>query len=261
MKLILKICLVTFAAILSNSNASTHNWGAYTEAFDAETARVDIDGGFGFNSAFSSLGTNIEAQSTLDGASFTPVLSARSSQSLNNVPGSLAFGYALGMQSYTYTGTGPKTYTLNIALNGAISGDASVRAQVDLRTNISTFAEILAGGSDCTNASPGSINLRNLPAVVCGTDFGSSDLVISSGNTSLFDELIFTLNEGDTFILLAQLNATSYPFGSADASNAFTMNFDDDSNLVLSSVPLPAPVWLFVSGLIALASIKLRKNR
>ena len=76
------------------------------------------------------------------------------------------------------------------------------------------------------------------------------------------DSLTFTVNPGDSFMVHAELTTTAFD-GSVNAMNTFSMDFTDDTGLQAASiapVPVPAAVWLFVSGVLGLLSIS-RRNR
>ena len=73
----------------------------------------------------------------------------------------------------------------------------------------------------------------------------------------------FDVNPGDSFYVFANLATLAADGGTAVSMNSLTMSFVDESELVAASaavVPLPAAIWLFGAGLIALIGACSRRS-
>lgn len=249
--------VVGWGAATTNSTASNcPSNGLCTTANNGDFA-YNGDGGEGQSSAASSettYGTS-NAASTLSGTSFTPNLQAYAQASDNGG----AFANAMGVQGYTYTGVA-KTITLDLNLSATIDDGSEGEAEAFAKIAV-IFADQLGFytdfGTAVFEAAP-SGSVRTLT---------QSDLRITSSTNLTSHSLSFDVLPGDEFLVWAGLRANAWRGGEADAFSTLTMMFDDPTGLAAASqplvgaVPLPAGVWLFLSGVALVSGLSRRKSR
>ena len=261
-----KIMMAGAAVLLTLSSAShaatITNYGVIAEGGLGST---DLqDGGLGKDyasiSAISS-GYSYQAEAIYTGTAFTPLLRAQASYYLNESPDHNYGGDAYGLQTYTYTGTSAQTYTINISLHGVATGNAHAFGDVDIifGNEIKPYPSTDPNPYCSTSTY---IFSQGFDSFLCGSSVLNSHLWATGGDTTMTDSLTFTVNPGDSFMVHAELTTTAFD-GSVNAMNTFSMDFTDDTGLQAASiapVPVPAAVWLFVSGVLGLLSIS-RRNR
>lgn len=225
-------------------------------SFCSGTSEFDIDGGAGFSSSYSSLdnsdGNGQAAASLNGGGAGLPMLRAEAYSG----PDSRVGADAAGMRKYTYTGAS-SNFTLDLTLDGEVNDpttppefpDASLVANLvvvlasdlDFSTDYGTFAfEIVAGTPDASLLDETRIDFFNLG-------------LFDSGPQSVTQSVSFTLNDGDEIFVWANLLANGTRGGSADAFNTASLAFSSGNVAGLTAVPLPAGVWLLLSGIAVLA--------
>lgn len=195
------------------------------------------------------------AQAVLGGSGViaTPELRTYAKSEANNVG---IFSHAVGAQGYTYSGPAQQI-NLNLRLTANIfapaNSDTSARADVGV-----IFA----------NDLPFGINTATYLGEIAVGDFNNPnpifrETLFSSVGPST-DVLSFTVQDGDEFLVWAALDAKAVGDGAiVNALNTLTMEFRDkdnnpitDSSVLMaeamagvSEVPLPAGVWLFLTGI------------
>jgi hypothetical protein len=248
-----------WGAATTNSTASNcPSNGLCTTANNGDFAYAN-DGGAGQSSAASNettYGTS-RAASALSGTTFTPNLQAYAAADDDGG----AFALAMGVQGYTYAGPA-KTITLDLNLSADIADGSEGRAEafakvaVIFASNLDFYTDF---GTAVFEAAPsGSVR-----------ETSQTDLRITSSSNGSFHQMSFDVVPGDEFLVWASLQANAWRGGEADAFSTLTMLFDDPTGLSASSggtppvnpVPLPAGVWLFLSGIALLAGIGKRKAR
>jgi hypothetical protein len=210
------------------------------------------DGGEFTPSAFTSLSNtdgNGQAGADLSGPTSLPVLRA----GVFSGPDSYADSSAVGMLGYTFTGSSATTLSLDIMLDGEVGGttnpsDAWARSDV---------AVILGGVNYFASDKIDLDTLWQLTPAL--SELGSSNLTLDlgAGPQTKTDSINFTLNPGDKFFVWAGLEAAGMQNGFGDVSNTLSMSFSADTDI--STVPLPAAVYLFGSGLLGLIGVMRRK--
>lgn len=156
---------------------------------------------------------------------------------------------AKGVQGIVYDGSGPKEFTLDVALTANLSGNARATGRIFV------------------------VNAANLDFEMEPEDFsgfGVTQVVpalILNGAQS--GSLTFTLNPNDEVYLWAELvtEARSVTGQSdpsiADASHTLTMNFENGDGLIQARlaavVPEPSSAWLFLLGIAAAGLIRLQR--
>lgn len=206
----------------------------------------DSDGGEGVLSAFASL-NNFDgagrAQSVFVGASLLPELSAEafSNAASGAVRSSRVSSQATGMQQYIYSGVSNSLVTLSAVIDGVTSGEAFIEgslvvarafngADVPMSTDFSTLTrEILLEDPD--------LDL-----------LGEAREGVSSGQANL--SVPFTVNNGDSIFVWADLIASGTRGGIADAFNTMTLALSDPAGftpVLTGGVAVPAPQTLMLA--------------
>lgn len=196
------------------------------------------------------------AISDLDsGAAFTPTLGVKA----DNTAG-LAFSavsVAGGIQGYQNTNA-VDDLLINLAISLTVNGPtglATVGGQVAVfKTD---GIEITGDGSDfgLVEINPGDRNLID-------------SVVFDAAGVDNFE---FLIGPGENFLIWAGLQATAFAGGFVDASNTLSIalsvdgNPNDTSSLRIASqnvgvIPLPAGVWLFLSGIGIIAGFARRQK-
>lgn len=237
----------------------------------------NTDGGIGFNYAYVE-GTNItdgslpesvqfnyRAEATFNVGALTPVLRAEAfADDLTPMHDPHIRGEAYGLQTYQNTSGTTQTYTLNLNLDGDVLS-APGSSYIDAEVGIFTGIDIVANASSCGATREW---MAGFSSWICGsqleTGFTPYIEIAADGPQSLTDSVSFDIAAGDTFTIYAELTALTFG-GYADAFSTLGMTFDDTSNLAalgpMPTVPIPAAVWLFGSGLLGLIGLARRKAR
>lgn len=182
--------------------------------------------------------------------SYTPSLGVRAAVENGT---DLVLSTASGIQSYTNLG-GDRTLTIDLLLTTQeVSGIASILGNVAIyRTDALEFVD-------------GDINNVALDPAI--DTIGESVLSDSLGNASIS----FNIAPNESFLILASLSALAISSGTADASNTLTMVLLENGNTLdltdfavasrsVGAVPLPAGVWLFLSGIGLVIGLTRRRN-
>lgn len=259
--LIMAAPLTANAAIISGygveaSSYTASNCPSYCTTAGGGDFQSDISGGEFITSAYS-LETSYasgESQASLSGSTYLPTLRVRADASA----GKGGFANAFGVQGFTYSGASSTTLTLNFNLHGSVGDGVSGYVYNTLRTDVA----VVYGSS--LEWYPHFATL--IYEIIPGNNMDLVDaqsLFISNGtdvNTS--SSITFDLDPGTDFFVIASMEAASKN-GFADAWNTLTMSFDNDTGLAaasVSSVPIPAAVWLLGSGLLGLLGIARRSK-
>ena len=275
------VILLFLASLLSFSasvNAVVVGWGAgtvneiasYCPSFCSTqnngTFTNNSDGGAFESSASSELSTgsgDSEAESTLSGTSFTPTLRAYS-ESQTSLGG--AFALAVGAQGYTYGGTG-ETITLDLNLSANLFEPGGARSQAVARVLV-----LFANDLEFTTSRAALVPEGGAPDFIeklLSVDTGINTIATEVTDT---DSITFDVSLGDEFLVWASLETRAYRGASTDARNTLTMDFfgatgnliEDPTILMpeamagVGVVPLPAGVWLFLSGIGIIAGLSRR---
>ncbi len=202
-----------------------------------------------------------QSSSEITGALATPILKVKAS----STSGSWIAAGAYAIQGYEYTGVGE-----NIAFNINFDGNL---ANPDNDT-----ATGFAGGMYLYTAQ----QMLNAPSFFSDPALFSSILSLSSfalANNQIYEfevhsgdaatgavnesgQINIDLINGDQFYLVSAVLASAGGNGAiADAYSTFTAEVDSNFSgqiepVGVSSIPVPATVWFFVSGLIGLIAIK-----
>ena len=163
------------------------------------------------------------------------------------------------MQGYTYNGVG-ETITLNLDLDATFSGDSGASAQVGVFfTNNLTFRTGQTGFATLAfeEASDSLMASTQLLASESFNNLTADNLTLS------FDVL-----PGTEFLVWAGLQVDAKFGGVADADNTFTMSFNEEAKGSLTAtampdigaVPLPAGIWLFLTGIVAFVGLSRRRT-
>ena len=265
---VLAILLLTSGA----ANAAIVGWGAATTNSTASYCpsnglcstqnngdfAYNSDGGQGQTSASSGETTygSSNAASTLSGTSYTPTLKAYAEAN----DGGGAFALAMGVQGYTYSGA-TKTITLDLSLSATIDDGSEGRAEAFAKIAV-LFTNQLGFYTDFGTA----VFENGVPS--SDRVLSQSDLRITSSTDLNSHSLSFDVMDGDEFLIWAGLEAKAWRGAEADAFSTLTMMFEDSTGLAatgtpvgVGAVPLPAGVWLFFTGIAAVAGLARRKRQ
>ncbi len=265
--------LILIAAVLGSTSSLASTIGA---AVGGGLWGENTDGGIGSNYAYVEgneitdgypLGTlqyNYRAEASFNIGALTPVLRAEAfADDLTPLSDPNITGEAYALQTYQNTSGTTQTYTLNLNLDGDVL-NAPGSSYIDAEVGIFMGADIFADYTSCSGAAE---YLAGFSSWVCGAQIAAGftpSIEISDGFQSISDTVSFDIAAGATFTLYAELTALTFG-GHADAFSTMDMTFDDTTNLTalgdMSPVPVPAAVWLFGSGLMALAGVSRRKTR
>ena len=194
-----------------------------------------------------------EAHADLSAAPGLSTPNLRAQSSANSDVGIIAV--ARGVEAYTYLGTTTKRLDLVTILEGTATNPNDSRL-----TRI--LADVYVMDADAAEAmyplTGDGILLQNRLATPLQSSIGIGPgaVPIVAGAVS------FDVNPGDSFYVFANLSTWAFDQGTAVSMNSLTMSFVDDSGLVAASaavVPIPAAIWLFGAGLIALIGAGARK--
>ena len=268
------LVLLLLASLLSLSasvNAAVTGWGTFADIQIKSCGAVcnpfpwDETGGGQSNATAtdSSGSSNGFAQGVLNGSGLiaTPTLRGYAQSEF----GIGVLTHAVGAQGYTYGGSA-QTITLDINLDAILTNDASAEARIAV-----VFANNLPFTPFETDF--GEFYFETVPDVapLAKKDFTAIFSSINNGVGSL----VFDVIPGDEFLIWASLDTEAVGAGAiADARNTLTMQFldangtliDDPSILMaearagVGAVPLPAGVWLFLSGIGVVAGLARRRK-
>jgi hypothetical protein len=222
---------------------------------------LDVDGGDGAISA-SLAGSTQDYSYMLDsdysGPSYLPVLRAKSTSN-GTIDDETTFANARAYQ--TFVSAIAQSITLDINLDAIVqsAGDSTS----DRYTRALAVVSVWGGDNyEVSDSCSGQTLFDGLS--ICGTQYGFSWLEIrdSDNVTSRLDSITFNLEAGETFGIFASLNADSLN-GSTNAYDTLNLLFDDDSNIsvVNAPVPLPASIWLFITGAVSLLGMARARRR
>lgn len=255
------LSILLLSAFQASAMVVATNWGAETSAstFFAPSYYTDFDGNYDggmgsvmASSTFSDHRGNAAAYAALG---LAPQLKARA-EHIAGTNG--AWGQALAIEEFTYSGSSAATLQLDVSLTGSVldpysSNDVWVRAQVYAFKAENFYYSWDPGtlfyemGATLMEGEPGAA--------------GASELYLEfEGNTidgSLTDSIVFDVDPGETFFVWARLLTSAVWNGTeADAYNTLDLSFTDTDNLTAGSVPVPGTFLLLFSGLVGLASIR-----
>ena len=265
--------LILISAVLGSTTSQAATIGA---AVAGGLWGGNTDGGIGSNYAYvegtditdgSPLGSaqySYRAEATFNLGALTPVLRAEAfAEDLRPMSDPNISGEAYGLQTYQNISGTTQTYTLNLSLDGDVL-KAPGSSYIDAEVDIFTGTDIVANFSSCGGSA--AEWMAGFSSYICGSQIGIGFTpyieIAVDGPQSLTDSVSFDIAAGDTFTIYAELTALTFG-GYADAFSTLGMTFDDTSSLAalgpMTAVPVPAAVWLFVSGLVGLIGVARRK--
>ncbi|QDS98547.1 PEP-CTERM sorting domain-containing protein [Adhaeretor mobilis] len=179
---------------------------------------------------------------------YLPVLKAYAQASPSGGGGASASG----IQGFTYEGAGPKEITLNYMLDAVVdpgTGEASATARVGayLGTNVEFYTDF------------GTLFFEVVPEE---QHLGMTSTYINTvGDHSEPGELVFTVNPGDNFYVIAGLSTSVRRSGLANAENTFTASFADATGLTAANpVSVPEPTTATLLAIATLALVRRRRT-
>lgn len=200
-----------------------------------------------------------------------PVLRARADSTMDDF---FVSGAALGLQAYQFTGADNTPVILDISLDGFVTDITSSSNLTGLEVNVwimsastpVTFpadpvpvAELV--GQIIVDAALAGIDPFITSMFWDAPSTGTGTINRSTTSTDPWDQLNFSLNNGDEFYLMAALSAgADGKDASALSWSTLTMEFNTTELQAASVVPLPAAVWLFGTGLLGLIGIARHKK-
>jgi hypothetical protein len=198
------------------------------------------DGGLNQASGFSSVDTNrgnAQALAQLAAGTGLVVPTLKAEAYGEPLQSGSAFSTAFGVEGYTYTGLAPKTFSLDITLEGSVSDPTPLDGDTFIEAEIYVFeAENFFFSND-------------IPTLI----FEAGAVVVDSTTLSIEDELnairqqtfTFELQPGQSVYLWANLDAEAQRDESfADAFSTLEFSFDDSEGLEAASVPEPGTLAL-----------------
>ncbi|RDH84734.1 MAG: hypothetical protein DIZ80_04510 [endosymbiont of Galathealinum brachiosum] len=268
-KLLLLSTLLTTATVQSASIGTYAAGGLFgtsetSGGIDQSTASVQGSRSLQVVPGFGTLGAySYRAEAGFDTNAFAPVLRAEAIYDRHTDASDDWFisAEASAFQVYQNTSSTSNTYTISLNLHGIV--DSSPSSFIDADFFVYSGANVFADSTLCGSTA----NSLNDLGYACGSqiasEFGGSGSEISgNGETTVPGIASFTVGAGEFFTVYGSLEASTFG-GSADAFGTFTMKFEDNTDLLavgqVSAVPLPAAAWLFISGLIGIATFARRK--
>lgn len=242
--------------------------GNCTPACNGIQSAGDID----INNAFSSItspldGSTAWAEAQLSNTSYTPVL-----RTFANSDDSAVEAFANGVQSYTNFGEA-RELTLDLSLSAMVT--PGLGGVTDAVANVAVFA---LSGLDTLYTGLGSQlegNGRDLFQDTLGED-ARARLSISGVNSyvsPVADSISFFVGKGQSFLIWAGLQSKARNGGLSNAGSTFLIDINESNgdpvaraDLGVTSldsvgvVPLPAGVWLFLTGIGLVAGLSRRRR-
>jgi len=268
------IKLIAVLAVLGATPAQATTIGARTAG---GLWSANSDGGIGSNYSYLSgnqttdgnpLGAaqySYQAEASFNVGALTPVLKAEAfSDDLTPMSDPFISADAYALQTYQNTSGALQNFTLNLNLDGDVL-KAPGSSYIDAEVGIFSGIDIVPDFSSCGGGP--SEWMAGFSSWICGGQIGLGFLtsieIASDGPQSFSDTVSFDIAAGDTFTIYAELRALTFG-GYADAFSTLDMTFDDTSNLAalgpMSTVPAPAAIWLFGSGLLGLVGVAGRRK-
>lgn len=269
--------VAVFLSVTHSAGAATISWGALAtssiigcdETDCTVIDNTDAEGGSTSASALTlideSRGISF-AEATLSGGTLTPDALTPQLRVLAdaNSGANLITSSASGIQAYTNLDIA-RTITLDLLLttgNGGVSGSpASVLATV------SVFKSFVA--PELTFTGDTFEDLIIDPVLLTG--MSAPPLFALPGFTSPPTSFEFDVSVGEHFLILASLVAQAGDGGIADASSTLNIGLYEGNQALgpkelniasqsMSVIPLPAGVWLFLTGVGLVAGLSRRRN-
>lgn len=264
----LNLTWILFLCFTNANAAQIPVFGAQVRGNDLETGKSDEVGGVGFTFADVDNLPEYKAEAGLGGSSFTPLLKALASNPNSLGPDDRTSSTAEAYQRFRNTSGSQLDVTLTLTMDADFTStgpDADSFALADVWVYGGSAFDII-DSSICTGGSLGRPMMLG-DAYLCGQRLGRANMFLETdpgqptSSGSLIQELLFSVAPGEFIGVYGILRANAID-GSSDAFNTLSMEFDDISkaNLEASSVPVPAAVWLFGSGLIGLIGVARRKK-
>ena len=282
------LIVAVFLGFTHSASGATISWAALAASATVEcpgglcliTSEEAAEGGINMASA-TTLVDNAQgeafAQAALTGSAFTPTLGVRADT--RGIADTLALASASGLQAYTNTGTDTTTITLALTLTtGMVSGagaDASsILFPLDATNVVYSLLDVYR--TDALEFIGDDINTLTLISEPAEVSAPILYKTVDQENLSTSIE-ITDVAPGESFLIWAGLFAKAQGVdGFADASSTLTMelfeglNPQDLSPIDLSQfsvasqnvgvVPLPAGVWLFLTGIGLIAGLSRRRK-
>jgi hypothetical protein len=260
------IALAITIAGFSNAHAAP-TFGAMASGSELDTPGILTDGGAGSSSASISSGNYGADASFVANSTYLPELTAFAINPSIDNDDDRTFGHAEAYQVFNNTGTGP--INLNISLHGIIDDGVGTDSYVlaDIWVYGGSDFEVVTG-SQC---SDGSFRSRYLfdSTYFCGSRLQSANLYIDSdGETTLLN--LLTFDPGASFGVYGILR-TNAKGGTSDATQTLALNFENDDFIsavnippmppLPTTVPSPAPIWLFGTAMIGWVGFSKRKSK
>jgi len=275
--------VVVLLAFTHSANAVSVSWGALafssiTDCLDAFCLSLgtssdqvaDDDMTASVQTDLNEAGSRSFADATLSGSSFTPTLSVLADSTTTNAFPNLVLASASGVQGYTNTSSG----TINVIVDLNLSADHvtgfGAPGPLSLGT-VSAFAVVFL------NTASLEVTEDTLGNIFLGGGFennaGSAILNAPAGGPppaeipDQMDSFSFDVAAGENFLIWAGLQALASSGGIGDARNTLTVDLRDINldNFSIASgdvavIPLPAGVWLFLTGIGIVAGLSRRRK-
>jgi hypothetical protein len=263
------ICTIFLFTCFSSAHAVS-TFGAFALGNDLEPVHASLqDGGEG--SSFASVNfTTFDVEAGFDPLStYLPILKARSTGVDATFDDDRTNTSAEAYQVFTSSMT--QTITIDIRLDSVVTNAA------DGTSGVLSNIYVIGGpefGIQRGSCSPGQGTIPSLSSsfslvYLCGNRIAQSSRGLNfsnlfNGGSSpvLTDFLVFDVAAGESFGIYADLSAGSFK-GTADAFNTLTMGFEDDEFIDVVNVPmppavvpLPAGVWLFITGMLGIFGLR-----
>jgi hypothetical protein len=228
--------------VCAASSQAASLFGAYTRGSDLVPDSSAVDGGSGSSSA-SILESTFQAQAGLGGATYTPVLKAKSVSVNAVVDDDYTSSVAEAYQSFTSSIS--QTITLDLVLHGVVTNDGTPLSSSYVLADVA-----VVGGSGYSVSDSYCSGKYAFGVYLCGSTLGSSNLYIPNGDVTLLDSISFDVSAGEQFGVYGILRANSRD-GTSNAFDTLEMSFEDDT-FITAAVPEPSTALLCGGGLLVL---------